>query len=229
MMALSKVPEGADLYGIMVTGEGTMKEKHVLPSGAAYDAVAPRLVAGSPIVIMPPNRQDVCRFIPESRHESAYSPKPLSVFKGSTVMEVCAEAICNTYLSMEDCMFAAHLRLAGLKEGIHYFLTGSGNGLSGPSVAIRPCMYRDLDIIAISERDKAEVEAQFESVAEACYGVLEKVPKLVDVAGSNRQVKGCVYSNATSGISIDFFASHRVEDAFVRSESLERNFFHQLS
>lgn len=183
MMALGKAPEGADLYGIMVTGAGQMKEKHILPSGAAYDAIAPRLLPGSPIVVMPPNRQDVCRFIPESRHISAYSPKPPSVFKGRTVMEIYGEAIRNTYLSMEDCMFVAHLRLAGLRAGIHYFLTGSGNGLSGPSVAIRPGMYSDLDIIAISERDKAEVEAEFESVAEACYGVLEKVPKLVDVAG----------------------------------------------
>jgi hypothetical protein len=229
MMALGKVPVGADLYGIMVTGEGSMKEKHVLPSGAAYDAITSLLLPGSPIVIMPPNRQDVCRFIPESRHASAYRPKPLSVFEGNTVMEIYSEAIHNTYLSMEDCMFVAHLRLAGLKEGIHYFLTGSGNGLSGSSVAIRPGMYNDLDIIAISERDKAEVEAEFESVAKACYGVLEKVPKLVNVAGTDRQVEGCIYSNEKSGISIDFFASNQVKDAFVRSENLERNYFHQLS
>lgn len=229
LTALSKVPGGVALYGIMVTGEGSMKEKHVLPSGAAYDAIAPLLLPGSPIVIMPPNQIDVCRFIPESRHESAYSPKPLSVFEGKTQMEIYSEAIRNTYLSMEDCMFVTQLRLAGLKEGIHYFLTGSGNGMSGPSVAIRPDMYNDLDIIAISERDKAEVEAEFERVAEACYGVLEKVPKLVNVAGSDRQVEGCIYTNAKSGISIDFFASHQVEDAFVRSESLERNYFHQLS
>jgi hypothetical protein len=108
-------------------------------------------------------------------------------------------------------------------------LTGSGNGLSGSSVAIRPGMYNDLDIIAISERDKAEVEAEFESVAKACYGVLEKVPKLVNVAGTDRQVEGCIYSNEKSGISIDFFASNQVKDAFVRSENLERNYFHQLS
>ena len=229
MMALAKVPEGADLYGILVTGEGSMKEKHVLPSGAAYDAIAPRLLPGSPIVILPPNRTDVCRFIPESRHQTAYNPKPASVFEGQTVMEIYSEAMRNTYLSMEDCMFVAHLRLAGLKNGIHYFLTGSGNGLSGPSVAIRPGMYSDLDIIAISDRDSAEVEAEFESVAEACYGALEKVPKLVHVAGSDRQVEGCIYSNLESGISIDFFVSKRIEDAFVRSESLERNYFHQLS
>jgi hypothetical protein len=229
MMALRKVPEGVDLYGIMVTGEGLMKEKHVLPSGAAYDAIAPRLLPGSPIVMMPPNRTDVCRFIPESRHATAYSPKPISIFEGKTVVEIYSEAIRSTCLSMEDCMFVAHLRLAGLKQGIHYFLTGSGNGLSGPSVAIRPGMYSDLDIIAISDRDAAEVEAEFEGLAEACYGVLDKVPKLVNVAGSDRQVEGCIYSNLDSGISIDFFASKKLEDAFVRSESLERNYFHQLS
>ncbi len=229
MMALGKVPEDAKLYGIMIAGKGPMKEKHVLPSGKAYDAIAPRLLPGSPIVVMPPNQTDMCRIIPESRHQTAYRPKPASVFEGTTVMEIYGEAIRNTSLSMEDCMFVAQLRLAGLQYGIHYFLTGSANGDSGPSVTLRPGMYGDLDIIAVSEMDRATVEAQFEGLAEAYYGVLEKTPKVVQVAGTNRKIEGCIYTNPVSGISIDFFVSGIVEDAFVRPESLERNYFHQLS
>jgi hypothetical protein len=229
MMALSQVPEGAQLYGIMVTGQGSMKEKHVMPSGKAYDAIAPLLLPGSPIVVMPPNQKDVCRFIPESRHRSAYSPKPLSVFEGKTVMEIYGEAIRNTTLSMEDCMFAAHLRLAGLNDGIHYYLTGSANGDSGPSVTLRPGMYRDLDVIAVSEQSRDQTEAAFEALAEAHYGKLKKVPKFVGVAGTSKTIEGCIYSNKVSGVVIDFFASNELEGSFVRPESLERNYFHQLS
>ncbi len=229
LMALEKVPKGAKLHGIMVTGEGPMKEKHVMPSGKAYDLLSPLLLPGSDIVVVPPNTRDVCRFIPEFMHKSAYRSKVASVFQGRTVFESQVEAIRYTSLSMEDCNFVAHLRHAGLRDDIHYYLTGSSNGHSGPSVALRPGMYSDLDIIAISERDKAEVEAEFESVAEACYGALEKVPKLVHVAGTDRQVEGWIYSNLKSGISIDFFVSHELKDAFVRAESLDRNYFHQLS
>lgn len=232
MMALSKVPQGATLHGIAVAGAdetGNMKEKHTLPSGNAYDAIAPLLAPQSLIVVLPPNQTDVCRVIPESRHQSAYAPKASSIFKGQTFEAMYSEAIRYTSLSMEDCMFAVHLRVMGLRDGIHYYLTGSANGDSGPSVLLKPGMYEDLDIIAVADISKAQIEASFEASASKYYGPLKKTSKVVAVAGSDRTIAGCIYSNQASQISIDFFAANRLEDAFVRPEYRERNYFHQLS
>ena len=229
LMALEKVPKGAKLYGVMVTGEGPMKEKHVMPSGKAYDLLSPLLVPHSDIVVVPPNTRDVCRFIPEFMHASAYRTKVASVFQGRTIFESQVEAIRYTSLSMEDCEFVAHLRHAGLRDDIHYYLTGSSNGQSGPSVALRPGMYSDLDIIAVSDKDKNEIEARFEDIAEAWYGPLEKKTKVVNIAGSDDMVKGCIYSNPEAGIEIDFYATNRIRKALVRPENADRNYFHQLS
>jgi hypothetical protein len=229
MMALEKVPEGARLYGIIVAGTGDMKEKHLLPSGKAYDAIAPLLFPGSPIIVIPPNQTDICRFIPEAQHQSAYVPKPLTTLEGTTFMQVYREAIRSTVLSAEDCAFIARLRLSGLDDSIHYYLTGSANGESGPSVALRPGLYRDLDIIAVSDHGKQQTEAAFEAVAQAHYGVLEKTPKVVTVAGTSQELEGCLYTNSAAGIAIDFFTAPALENAFVRPESYDRHYFHQLS
>lgn len=229
IMALGKVPQDARLYGVMVTGEGPMKEKHVMPSGKAYDLIAPRLLPGSPVIVIPPNTQDTCRYIPESMHQAAYRPKVASIFQGRTFPQIKIEAIRNTTLSIEDCEFVAHLRLSGLKDDIHYYLTGSANGQSGPSCALKPSMYSDLDIIAVGEKSKAETEACFEDMAEAWYGPLEKEPKVVTIAGSEDTLEGCIYSNPQAGISIDFYAIDQLQKAFVRPENLARNFYHQLS
>lgn len=229
LMALRKVPDGARLYGIMVTGRGPMKEKHVMPSGAAYDLIMPLLLPGAPIVVIPPGSKDMCRFIPEPIHRAAYAPKAASVFRGKTFFESQIEAIRYTNLNMEDCELAAHLRLSGLLDGIHYYLTGSSHGPSGPSYACRPGMYGDLDIIAVSHRPKEEVEACFENIVEAHYGSLAKEPKVVHIAGSEDALEGCVYANTQAGICIDFYATHGLKSAFVRPEYLSRNFYHQLS
>lgn len=229
IMALAKVPEGEKLFGVMVAGEGPMKEKHVMPSGKAYDLISPLLIPGAPIVVLPPNRNDVCRFIPAFMHKSAYRTKVASVFQGRTIFESQVEAIRYTSLSMEDCEFVAHLRHSGLENSIHYYLIGSSNGQSGPSVALRPGMYNDLDIIAVSDRDKNEIEARFEDIAEAWYGPLEKEPKVVNIAGSNDLLEGCIYSNPKAGIVIDFYATHLLKEALVRPENETRYFYHQLS
>ncbi|HSW37128.1 MAG TPA: hypothetical protein VLG37_02030 [Candidatus Saccharimonadales bacterium] len=228
MMALGRLPsKDTKLYAVAVTGEGPMREKHVMPSGTAYDMIAPLLFPGSSIVVIPPNTSGVCRYIPEFMHQAAYAPRPASVFQGRNFLESKLEAIRYTALCIEDCEFVAHLRQAGLEEEIHYYLTGSSSGQGGPSFAIKPGMYGDLDIIAISQKDKAEVEASFESLAEACYGALEKEPKVASVAGSGRLLEGALYSN--SDISIDFYVASTLEGAFVRPENLERNFFHRIS
>lgn len=229
IMALEKVPNGAELYGIMVAGEGKeMKEKHLLPSGNGYDAIKARLIPGSPIVIVPPNLPNMCRHIPDSIHQSAYAQKPPFAFLGKSVVAIYSEAMRNTNLSVEDSLFIADLRIAGINEDIQFYLTGSGNGISGPSVAIRPGLYRDLDIIAVSEQIEEVVQAKFENVAQARYGVLDKVPKLVR-AEDGRLVNGCIYSNVESGISIDFFVVKRLEDAFVRKDYFDRYWFHKVS
>lgn len=228
-MALEKVPNGAKLFGVMVTGKGTMKDKHVMPSAEAYDAVSPLLLPGSPFYVIPPNQSELCRRIPEGMHQAAYEPKLASVFRGGTPFESTLEALDVTSLSMEDCRFVGQLRHAGLAADVHYYLTGSANGLSGPSVALRPGMYSDLDIIAVSERGREATEAHFEAVAEATYGSLEKTPKVVSIAGTDDTLEGCIYSNTEAGISIDFYATQTLKDAFVRPEYYGRNYFHQLS
>jgi predicted DNA-binding protein len=228
-MALAQVPDDAQLYGIMVTGKGALKEKHVLPSGEMYDAIQPHLVPDSPIIVIPPNQIAVCRRIPYDWHQRTYRPKPLSAFVGETVAEIYREAIEKTVLSVEDCMFLAKLRLAGLRDGIHYYLTGSANGQSGPSVATRPGVYSDLDIIAASSLGRGQVESSFEKLAANYYGALQKTSKLVRVVGGGRTVEGSMYVNGEIGLMIDLFVTSQPEDGFVRSEYLARNFFHQLS
>jgi hypothetical protein len=227
-MALDKVPYTATILGILATGKGTMKEKHIMPFGSTYDKLAPRLAPTAPIIMIPPNSRDTCRIIPAAMHEAAYEPKAPSIFQGATIFESEVEAIRYTALSPKDCAFVARLRHAGLDNGIHYYLTGSSSAQGAPSYALRPLSYNDLDIIAVGGKGKAHIEASFESLAESMYGPLEKEQKIVRVAASESMLEGVRYCNDT-GISIDFFPTAQLEQAFVRPEYLQRNFYHQLS
>jgi hypothetical protein len=229
-MALSKVPSDAPIYGIMAAGEGAqMKEKHLMPSGAMYDKIASLLLPGAPIVVMTPNNTDRCRYIPESMHRAAYDPKQPYVFGGTTLHQIMVEAIRETSLCIEDCQLVAELRQSGIVHGVQYYLTGSANGRSGPSHALRPGLYRDLDIIAVSSKSRAVVESSFEQIAEKRYGSLVKLPKTVTVAGSGASVEGSIYTDSAATISIDFYAAQKLSQAFVRPEYLERCYYLQLS
>lgn len=230
LMALSKIPnQNTRIYGVMVTGEGPMKEKHVLPSPAVYDRIASHLLPRSPIIVIPPNQTKHCRVIPESMHCQAYRSKPPVVFRGNSIIESTIEAIENTLLSMQDCEFVACLRHAGIKDKIEYYITGSSSGHSGPSYALRPGLYSDLDIIAVGKFSKDYIVERFEAIASSFYGSLKKESKSPRVDGVGEVIEGLLYTGTEESISIDFFPQNKVENAFVRSEYLSRNFFCKLS
>lgn len=228
-MALDEALSDINFIGAIVTGEGDIKEKHTLPLFGSWDRLKGLLLPGSKIIVVQPNNRDLCRVIPAHRMQAAYEPKTPLEFQGETIEQIFREALENTSLSIEDCEFIVRLRLDALKNDISYNLTGSAVGDSGPSNALRPGRYSDLDVIAESKRPIDEIVAHFEKIAEAHYGSLLKVPKVVKISGSQETVMGYIYSYPDGTPIFDFYPTNLLSNAFVRPEYYQRKFFIKLS
>jgi len=231
-MALDQVPEHEVLYGAMLGVAGVRaKTKSGMPNFASFHRALPRFVDDAKFSIVQPNIKQH-RVIPLHALVPAYAGNTdLPRFTGTTLTQCQIEAIRYTALSVRDCEYVAHLRLAGLKTGTHYYLTGSGSGLGGPSIALNPAgPYHDLDIIATNdELEPDEISAAFKVISEAFYGPLEEERKVVRIAESSKLLEGSVYCSPASQISIDFFPGKRLQDVLVRPEYLAQGLIHQLS
>lgn len=227
-MALNKVPEGIALLGAMSIAIGdAAKEKHAMPTAPDFDRLVPLLTSDAKFCVLEPNRVDKCRIVPAAAIAPFYAPAQEEKIQGQTEIEARIELGDLTSLSPRECEFLAKLRIAGIDKDISYRLLGSGVGTKGQSAALHPGLYGDLDIVATSSREIAEITASFEALATSFYGPLNKNPK--DVHQGSRVISGQVYSNPEKGVMIDFFAGNTLGDVLVRPEALARGHAIQIS
>jgi hypothetical protein len=227
-MALRQVPSHQRVDSVYLVGDGpgVAKPKHVMPTPGGYDELAPRLHFDAELVVVnTATLEERARVEPED-HQSAYAHQAHSYLGGDSWDEVKERLARHTKLSETDQEFLATLSMSGREEGVHFFLTGSASNRGAASTALG-APYNDLDIIAITHRNRAETESLFEAMADAHYGALQKEPHDVVSWPSGVVREGVTYRN--DAVAIDFFTAPTLEAAMVRPEYLERNFYHQVS
>lgn len=235
-MALGKIVsthEQVQVVYVTGTGEGVRKAKHVMPTPEAYDLLASRLHPEAKMILLQPDDPDAFLIRGAGALRRAYEAKAFSVFNGTTA-PVDDEILMNTILAPEDASLIHHLHLQGVAEGIHYYLTGSASGRGGASSCVNTWMtYRDMDLIAITKRPREEIEAEFEDIAGVWYGDLKKEPHDVKLWPSDEVREGVTYTGTCfmrgRPAEIDLFVAPSLQDATVRPEYINRNFFHQIS
>ena len=216
-MALAKIPsDDTELRAIFVTGIGSIKPKHAMPSFASYDAIRERFFSAAThryhplaLYLVSPDIGGNTECFDYWALKAAYEPRRFSAFQGSGGFDSIHEILDLTQLNERDARFL-----------------GSAAAQGGVSVVINDS-YDDLDIIAVSDIKKETVESMLEAHATEFYGPLEKLSKTVRRWSDGEDVHGIVLKNEQ--ISIDFFAAQRLEDAVIRPENIERNFFHKIS
>ena len=229
-MAAQKIrPEDSTITKVFVTGADIKKHKHIMPTRDAYDLLSPFLSSDAPIVMVGPNELDMVKVIPAAHHHQAYeAPNKGHVFSGISAQAITIEALQHTLLNRRECVFLATLRLSGLREGIQYYLTGSSSGLGGPSYAVQPDVYEDLDLIAISEKPRDEVEDSFQYLMHEYYGDSLKLPHPVKQLSTGEIVQGSQFLS-NNHASVDLFDGKTIAQALFRTDIFERELLHKLS
>jgi cytidine deaminase len=220
---------------VVMTGAGQDKIKEVSPCFDCYDALQPYLSSSCDLVLVQPNTFTRAIVLNPEEHTEAYSPKPETSISGTTHEEIVADLRQKTELEHEDLDFVADLRLLGLDEGIHFYLSGNASGKGWVSSVLNKefgIPYTDIDIAAVTEIPKPRVLRAVKRVARK-YGYAGHIySRNNDITStSTEQVR--TYQGGNKKVSktkkVDLTIATGLDEAILDPNYRARNFYHAVS
>ncbi|MFA6502942.1 MAG: hypothetical protein WCT45_01640 [Candidatus Paceibacterota bacterium] len=221
---------------IVMAGGGTVdKFKFYTPCFSCTHALAPFMADGATVVLTAlPNINETLVLTFDELFAS-YAQVPYSKINTDTASIIRSELGTKTVLEGEDIDFIADLTALGLSEGIEIFLTGSASGRGGVSTLLNKKTnhkYRDIDIIAVIDKDFSTIEAKIEEMLRDHYGFFTKIEKPI-LPYQNKQgvvfKKSNYYCGEGKSPMIDFSFSKSFSGTLAYHAYEIKNWFHQLT
>jgi hypothetical protein len=230
-MALNKISSPTEkIDGIYVAGRDLRKIKHVMPSPVDYDRLSEIFYDewGPTIIIISPNNDEYMS-VWASKHGSTYGVKKYSDFRQDDIepyMLPLYIAEC-TGMELTDAQFMAHLQFIGQENGMEIYLTGSASGRGEISGAVKTD-YTDIDLLIVTDLDKAEAERIITEIAEQHFGLLTREPMIVNDWQNNRQIEGVFLYGTTGNKKVQLHIGQAMEEINFRPSNFDRNYYHRV-
>lgn len=216
---------------IILGGRGMGKIKRLAPYAEAYETLTPHFNHDTELVLLQPDTFNQAVVFTADEHHAAYAPQPYSIIEDTDRQEIITELERKTILTGEGLELVTDLRQLGLNTGIQFFLTGSASGRCGISQFIlkkEKRSYEDIDLIAVTDHDRADVEMTVEGIINPYFGTLNKRLKEIQLWFINEtRWSTDYYSNDRDVVSLTVAPSLR--QGMIRMDYLRKNFFHQIS
>jgi len=158
-MAINKMERSKDKSGIkniIMAGYGRLnKYRQVSPCENCFKLLKPYFKKQTKLTIYEPNTHKYPLKFSLKEILKSYAKIGYSKISGNNLSSIKKSLKEKTLLKRKDILFAAGLRLLGLKNHIKFYLTGSSSGRTGLVKLIKEKQkksYDDIDIVIISNK-----------------------------------------------------------------------------
>jgi len=219
---------------IMAGGGTTDKLKFYTPCYACCQSLGSYVIDNAQIILLPLTKDDCALEVTFRELMQSYSQLPYSKMEHYTNPELKSELESKTLLKGKDSEFISELTLFGREKGISLYLTGSASGRGGAGTMLNKKTnhpYRDIDVVAIIEKEFDMIELGIEKILANNYGSFIKEDKKVPAHHNKYGVvfkKSFYYCGSAKDKLIDFTFSTDLRGALAKNEYEIKNWFHQL-
>jgi hypothetical protein len=163
---------------------------------------------------------------------NAYATQEYSEFGGKNIKEITQELQSKTDLLGKDLEFILKLRQFGLKEKLHFYLTGSKSGRGGMGTLIKRMkndFSGDIDLMLVSRKNHRLVEEKFNIFITSFFGPLRKESRTLPIHFINETRNKTFYYDHSGRQIVELCIGRSLRGAMSRMYYYKKNWWHKIS
>lgn len=233
---IKQTESGFHINNIVLFGGGNIKKhKYYIPCFNCTEALRKYASDETEIRLLPIEGITQELSMPFKELVGSYTELPYSKIEGQTLDDIKSELRTKTVLEGGDLDCVADIAYLGREAGAQFYLTGSSSGRGAVSDLVHKKIgrhYRDIDFIAVVEKQFPNTEQRFEGILSKNYGTVIKEKRPLLAHQSKPGVvfgKTFYYCGSNKKRIIDIACCSSFEESFSYPAYQKRNWFHQLS